>query len=131
MLILFTHIYIRFSNTYMSIILHIYYFSILTHFNHYSKSSKDLPGLSSLTSEYVWSPSTDSDSPVSFGLSNVLLLLLPWCLCQCLCSAMLMTLIFGFGFPNLTHVQLANSFLDLQGGGCCWICLSSIDRCHY
>ena len=27
-----------------------------------------------------------------------------------------MLLIFGLGFPKLTHVQLANSFLDLQGG---------------
>ena len=30
---------------------------------------------------------------------------------------MLMLLILALGFPNLTHVQLANSFVDFQGGG--------------
>ena len=29
---------------------------------------------------------------------------------------MLILLIFGLGFPNLTHIQLANSFLDLLWG---------------
>ena len=39
------------------------------------------------------------------------------CVFANVCSAMLMLLILDFGFPKLTHAQLANSFLDLQGKG--------------
>ena len=53
---------------------------------------------------------------MSPGLSNVLLSVLPFFPCQCLCSVASRLLILGLVFPNLTHVQFANSFLDLQGG---------------
>ena len=98
----------------MSIILYISNFSILSCFNHYSKSSKDLSSLSPLTSEGIWSPSTDPDSAASPGPSNVLLSL-SLCPCQCCCSALPMLLILALGFPNPSYVQLPNAFLDIQG----------------
>ena len=73
------------------------------------------PGLSSLASECIWFPSSDSESALSPVPSNVLLSVLLLGLCQCLCSAISVLVSLALVFPNLTHFQLAKSFLDLQG----------------
>ena len=86
------------------------YFKVL---KYYSKSSKDLPGLSSLASEYSVPLSTDSESVCSSVSSNVLLSVLSLGLCHYICSILTLLVSLALVFPSLTHVQLAKSFLDL------------------
>ena len=86
------------------------YFYVL---EYYSKSSKDLPGLSS--SECMVSPSIDSQSAWSSDSSDILLSVLSSGLCHCLCSVLLLFISLVLVFLSLTHVQLARSFLDLLG----------------
>ena len=82
---------------------------------YYSKPCKDLPGVSSLASEYMVSPSTDSESAWPSVSSNVLLSVLSLGLCHCLCSILLLLVSLALVFHSLTHVQLGRSFLDLLG----------------
>ena len=90
------HIYLSFY-----IITNCSYFYVL---KYYSKSSKDIHGLSSLTLECIWSPSTDSESALSPVASNDLLSVLSLGLCHCLCSGLALLVSLALLFPNLTHV---------------------------